>query len=156
MIFVLPVSIKPFLRNYLAHYCDIEPHLLLSYKNRYSSFLITCLKQKTQIFVEDKKYTLGDNLVQLMVSVPEHYERNYGINIGVKHQYWFNKFVQEDFIHQMLTTITPSLTGRKGELKAQLLKFRERYNITEDDLPFKTLEKMWERNKVHMPRYRLN
>ena len=56
----------------------------------------------------------------------------------------------------MLTTIAPSLTGRKGELKTELLKFREKYDISEDDLPFKTLEKMWERNKFKMPKYRMN
>ncbi|MGY4385661.1 hypothetical protein ACVWYN_002707 [Pedobacter sp. UYP24] len=156
MIFVLPVSIKPFLRSYLAHYCEIEPHLTVSHKNRYTSFLINCLKHKTQIVAEDKKYTLGVRPLKLMLSIPEHYERNYGINIGIRQQYWFNQFLQEDFIHQMLTAVSPSLTGRKGELKAQLIKFRERYDISEDDLPFKTLEKMWERNKFRMPKYRMN
>jgi hypothetical protein len=156
MIFVLPVAIKPFLRNYLSHYCEIEPTLTVSHKNRYTSFLINCLKPKTQIVAEDKKYTLGSNPNRLMLAIPEHYERNYGINIGIRQQYWFNQFLQEDFIHQMLTTIAPSLTGRKGELKAELLKFREKYDISEDDLPFKTLEKMWERNKFKMPKYRMN
>ncbi|WP_143007878.1 hypothetical protein [Pedobacter antarcticus] len=91
-----------------------------------------------------------------MISIPEVYERNFGLVISIKHQYWFNKFIQDDFHDKMLSFVVPKMTGKKNEIKPALLRFREIHNITEDDLPLKTLEKMWERNRYRIPQYQLN
>lgn len=156
MVFFHPVAIKPFLKNYMAHYCEIEPSFLITQNNRFASYLVNCLRHKTSLETMTKKYQIAENLDKLMIQIPEYYSTHHGINISFKHQYWFNKFLQDDFQEKMLTTIVPHLTGKKGEIKKALFKFREKYNITEDDLPFKTIEKMWERNRNRLHLYRLN
>jgi len=157
MILVLPVAIKPHLKSYLANKCAIEPHLVLSHKNKYSSFLLNSLRSKSLMLTDaENRYKIGDKPDKIMVSIPEFYEKNFGITISIAHQYWFNKFLQEDFIDQMMFCIGPWVTGKKGEIKPRLLAFREKYDITEDDLPFKTLEKMWERNRHRLPSFRMN
>ena len=81
----------------------------------------------------------------LNVVIPEYYERNYGIYISKKHQYRFNTFLLDEFNDRMLDFVTPNLKGHKGDMRKHLLAFRDYYNISEDDLPYKTLEKQWQR-----------
>lgn len=140
----------------MAHYCDIDPAFTITQKNRFGSFLINSLRHKLQIEVENKKYTIAEKVDTLYISIPEHYERNYGINISVKHQYWFNRFLQEEFQDKMLMFVAPKLDGKKGTIKPELMKFREFYKIDEDDLPFLSLKKMWERNQHRLEHYRNN
>lgn len=157
MIFQHPVAIKPYLKNYLARYCKIDPVLVISNKNRFASYLLVALRHKTVLpGLDSRDYNLDACSEKILVSIPELYERNFGIIIGAKQQYWFNKFIQEDFQDRMLTYVVPKLTGKKNEIKPALMKFREMYNITEDDLPIRTMEKMWERNRERIPIYMQN
>lgn len=156
MIFLHPIAIKPFLKCYLAHYCTIEPAFVITQNNRFASYLANCLRHKTTLEVLHKRYTISDNLDNIMVQIPEYYSHQHGINISLKHQHSFNRFLQDDFRDKMMATIVPGLKGKKGEIKTALQAFRERYKITEDDLPFKTLEKIWERNRKNIDLYRSN
>ena len=156
MVFVHPLAIKPFLKCYMAYYCEIEPVFVITQNNRFASFLVNSLRHKTGLEIPTKEYAIASSVDRIMIMIPEHYSHNYGINISFKHQFWFNKFLQDDFIDKMLATISPNLTGKKGDIRKALFKFRDKYNITEDDLPIRSLEKMWERNRERVPLYQLN
>lgn len=141
----------------MARYCQIDPVLVITSKNRFASYLLVSLRHKVVLpGLDERDYNLGDKTEKILVSIPELYERNFGVIISDKHQYWFNKFVQEDFQDKMLSFVVPKLTGKKNEIKPALLKFRELYNITEDELSIRTMEKMWERSRDRIPLYRQN
>src|SRR3546814_6178930 len=74
------------------------------------------------------------------ICVKEHYERSFGIWISTWHQYQFNSLLLDEFHDRMLEHVAVQYTGRKGDYKRSLLDFREKYLITEDDLPFKRSE----------------
>jgi hypothetical protein len=156
MIFLHPIAIKPYLKNYMARYCEIDPVLVISSKNRFSSFLLISLKHKNSWPSRDKSYSTADKMEKIYVSIPEVYERNFGLIIGAKEQFWFNRFIQDDFQDKMLSFVVPQLTGKKNEIKPALMKFREIHNICEDELSYRTLEKMWERNRHRIPLYQMN
>jgi hypothetical protein len=147
MKFLHPVAIKPFLKRYLAYHCLVNPQFELTEKNRFGSYLINCLRFKTQVDPETLEYSLGGTPVTMYVSIPEYYERNFGIIISKRHQMRFNKFLLDEFHDRLVSYVHPQLTGRKGEIKMALLNFRLKYDISEDDLPYKTLEKMYERER---------
>lgn len=143
MIFLHRVTIKPYLLKYMAHYVKIEPHFRVSEKNRFGAFLINSLRHKSQLFKHDHKSAVTG--VPLLVGIPEIYELQYGIIISEKHQYRFNNFLFNEFTDRMLDYVVPKLTGKKGDVKRELLNFRASFDICEDELPYKTLEKQWER-----------
>ena len=153
MKFMHPVAIKPFLKRYLAHYCLVDPHFELTEKNRFGSYLINCLRFKTQVTPDPFEYSIGSNGVRLMVGIPEYYERNFGVIISKRNQFRFNQFLLDEFHDRMVDYVYPKLTGRKGEIKMALLNFREKYSISEDELPYKTIEKMYERERYRATAY---
>lgn len=132
----------------MAFYVHIDPVFFLSENNRFGGFLINSLKHKRQIKPSELKYQLtGDTL---MVGITEHFERNYGIYISEKHQYRFNNFLYDDFNDRMVDFVLPKLTGTKGDIRRELLAFRKKYSISEDDLPFTTMKKQFERTKAYV------
>jgi len=152
MVFLHRVTVKPFLKTYLAHYVKVEPYFVLSDTNRFGSFLLNSLKPKKQIKKSDLKIRLEG--VELTVCISEWYERNYGVIISFEHQGRFNKFLFDDFNDRMLDFVLPKLTGKKGEIRRELLNFREKYSISEDELGFTTLKKQFERALMYANRYK--
>lgn len=152
MVFLHRVTIKPYLKTYLSYYVTVEPYLVLSDTNRFGSFLLNSLKHKKQIKKSDLKIRLEG--VDLVVSISEWYERNYGVIISYEHQGRFNNFLFDDFTDRMLDFVLPKLTGKKGEIRKELLKFREKYSISEDELGFTTMKKQFERANMCLMRYK--
>lgn len=143
MVFLHRVKIKPYLKSYLAYYVKVEPYFVLSDTSRFGSFLLNSLKHKRQIKDSDLKIRLEG--IDLMVCISEWYERNYGVIISYEHQGRFNKFLFDDFNDRMLDFVLPKLTGKKGEIRRELLNFRNKYSISEDELGFTTMKKQFER-----------
>jgi len=151
MVFLHRVTVKPYLKTYLAHYVKVEPYFVLSDTSRFGSFLLNSLKHKRDIRPSDLKIKIEG--VCLIVSISEWYERNYGVIIPKEHQARFNKFLFDDFNDRMLDFVLPKLTGKKGEIRRELLKFRDKYSISEDELGFTTLKKQFERAIEYAKRY---
>lgn len=142
MIFIQTILVKSYLLKYLSYYHPTKP-FVLSEKNRYGLFILNSLKH-TEV-IRTNRYTVQGRTEPMKISIKEHYERSFGINISAWHQYQFNALLLDEFHDRMLDFVSYRLTGRKGEIKAALHEFCDKYNISEDDLPFKTIEKMWER-----------
>jgi len=143
MIFIHPVAIKPYLKKYMARYVAIDPHFVLSEKNRFGTFLINSLKQKKEIIQSDLHCKIEGE--SLNVVIPPYLETHYGIFIPKKNQFRFNSFLLDEFNDRMMDFVLPRINGNKGDIRKALLEFRSIYGIYEDDLPYKTLEKQWER-----------
>lgn len=150
------IAIKPFLKRYLSYYYKVEPYFELSEKNRYGSYLISCLRHKKDIALmkEPFDYHISESPESLRISIPEHYERNFGLIITKRNQFRFNQFLLDDFHERLVEYIYPQLTGRKGEIRMAILNYRIKYAISEDELPYKTLEKMYERERHRATAYK--
>ena len=147
MRFIRQVNLKPFLKRYLSYYYPVDPYFELSEKNRYGSYLISCLRFKTQAKEDPFEYHVADRADILKISIPEHYERNFGIIITRRDKFRFNQFLLDDFHERLVEYVYPQLTGRKGEIKIALLNFMQKYAITEDELQYRTIEKMYLRER---------
>ena len=128
----------------MAHYVKIDPHFVLTEKNRFGIFLINSLRHKKEQEDLPHNYSIP-NTVKLKIAIPEHYERNMGFIISERHQYRFNNYLYEEFVERMIERIIENNTGAKGDIRKNLLLFREKYQISEDELGYKTMEKIWER-----------
>ena len=144
MIFVQSITVKTYLLKYLNYYHSTDP-FLLSEKNRFGTFILNTLR--FSVVQRRKQYRIQGVTSKMKIEIKEHYERSYGINISPWHQYQFNTLLQDDFHDRMLDFVKYRYTGKKGDIKKALLEFVDKYDISEDELPFKTLEKMYERKR---------
>lgn len=148
MIFIQTIPVKSYLLKYLTYYQPTDPFVLTE-KNRFGIFILNSLRF-THI-ERGNKYTIQGATKPMKVKIKEHYERSFGLNISPWHQYHFNAMLLDEFHEKMLYYVHANYTGKKGDIKRALLDFCDKYEIYEDDLPYRTLEKMWERE-----RYRVN
>lgn len=142
MIYTKTVTVKSFLLKYLSYYHPTDP-FVLSEKNRFGTFILNTLRFHN--IERGKRYVTLGNTAKMKIDIKEHYVNSYGVNISAWHQYQFNNLLMDDFHDRMLDFVKYRHTGKKGDIKKALLLFIEKYEISEDELPFKTLEKMWER-----------
>lgn len=147
MIFIQSISVKSYLLKYLSYYHDTDPFILTE-KNRFGIFILNSLRFTP--IVRGNKYTIQGHTKTMRVKIKEHYERSFGINISDWHQYQFNALLLDEFHEKMLEYVKDRYSGKKGDIKSALKEFCTKYDITEDDLPFRTLEKMWEREKYRI------
>lgn len=134
----------------MAYYVPVEPAFIISDTNKFGGFLLNSLRHKKFVKKSDLSFSIDG--VILSVSISERYERIYGVFISKQHQARFNKFLFDDFNDRMIDFVRPNLTGKKGDIRKELLKFREKYLISEDELPFTTLKKQYERANLYLSR----
>lgn len=127
----------------MAHYVVVEPVFKLSDTNKFGGFLINSLRHKKHIRKSDLNFTVGET--SITVQIPEYYETHFGIFIPKNAQFRFVKFLFDDFNDRMLDHVYARATGKKGDIRKALLDFRNKYYITEEELPFTTLKKQYER-----------
>lgn len=151
MVFYLTIEVKSYLKKFLAFHHSVEPFVLTE-KNRHGLFILNALRH-SEVIRSGKRYTLQGRTEPMQILLREHYERSFGLHISSWHQYQFNSFLLDEFHDRMLEHVACQYTGRKGDYKRALLGLREKFSITEDDLAFKTLEKMFEREKYRLSHY---
>lgn len=153
MLLLDEISIQGYLKKYLAYYHPITPFVLTE-KNRFGSLLISNLRFRKRADTEKlpRGYNRYLNTV-LEIGIPEHYWIGYGQLITARGVQRFNHFLLDEFQDRLVEFVYPGLK-RKGDLNIMLLTFREKFDISEDELPLKTLQKMWEREKHRLTRYK--
>lgn len=145
MIFEQTILVKSYLLKFLSKSIPTDPFNLTE-KNRYGIFIINMLRHSE--VVRTNRYFIQGKTEKMRIRIKEHYERSYGINISAWHQYQFNNMLLDEFHDRMIDYVISRYTGKKGDIKNALHGFCDHYDISEDDLPFRTLVKMWERESV--------
>lgn len=151
MLIEYPLTIKTYLYKYIAYYNKVEPYFIASEKNRYGLYLLTQLKSKKEavylsaVKQNDRLYT------RLKIAISEYDQTHYGCILGLKQQLDFEKIIKDEFEERFVEYVQENMTSKKGSIHSSILKFRDRYQISEDELAFKTLQKRWERkrNRIH-------
>lgn len=153
MILIDRVYIRGYLKKYLASYHPVDPFMLTE-KNRFGTLLISNLRFKTKA---EKEILERPNIHKhylnaiLEIGIPEHYWVGYGPVITSIGQHRFNNQLLDEFQDRLVEFVLPGLK-RKGDLNMMLLTFREKFDIIEDELSLKTLQKIWEREKYRASR----
>lgn len=144
MVFIQSIRVKSYLLKYLTYNHPTDPFVLTE-KNRFGVFILNSLR--FSYVTRTNKYLIKGSTEIMKIEIKEHYERSFGINLSPWHQYQFNSFLRDEFHDRMIDFVSYRYTGKKGEIMPALLDFCEKYDISEDDLPLKTIQKMWEREK---------
>lgn len=132
----------------MAYYVKVEPEFRLTDTNKFGGFLINSLRHKKHIKPKDFKIIIEGDFI--LVSISEYYEKNFGVCISKTAQYRFVKFLYDDFNDRMLDHVLSRVTGTKGDIRRELLSFRNKFFITEDELPFFSMKRQFERAKIEL------
>lgn len=132
----------------MAHYVKVEPEFKLTDTNKFGGFLINSLRHKKHIKPSDLKIKIDGNFIT--VSIPEYYETHYGVCIPKTAQYRFLKFLYDDFNDRLLDFVNSRISGNKGDIRRELMNFRNKYFITEDELPYYSLKRQYERANIEL------
>jgi hypothetical protein len=147
---IISIAIKPYLKKYLANDFDVEP-LVVGKTNQYTLFLFNSLRSPEYLNLSRTYKALDPQVYSdtLKCMVCEDYWNRHGSVISEEHQFLFNKFVQYNFCEEFYR-FTRMRIGKKGSLNEALREFLNFYDLCEDDLPFKTIQKMYERRNARL------
>lgn len=141
----IKIAVKPVVKKYLAGKVKTDP-MALSKTNPYGIFLYNCLVRLNGkvraclVGVDTDKYPSV-----LKVKISEDMWQRKGWYLHPQKQVDFNnliiKMLDDEFHYYM--DVQTQLLGHK--IYTSFLRFREKFDFTEDDMPIKTMEKNYER-----------
>ena|ERR1700754_503119 len=143
---ILRVAVKPFVKKYIAQEYSVDPFVLTT-TNKYGIFLYHCLSKPEKNvlrLVESNPVDMSLFTDTLEVMVTEGRWLNKGCIFTPESQMHFNKFVSYDF-HQEFFKYVKNRVGAKGSINKAILSFREMNGLSEDDLPFRTIQRAFQR-----------
>lgn len=143
---IISIAIKPYLKKYLAKDFPVEP-FVIDRMNAYSLFLYNCLESYRQLSAEvEKPYQIDKKIFrsELKTAIGEMYWNTKGDSISEANQFFFNKFVSYNFNEELYRYLRMRITT-KGSLNKAIFGFLEYYELSEDDLALKTVQKIYER-----------
>jgi len=156
-----PIAVKPFIKKYIGQQYPVDPFIITK-TNRYGIFLFNCLSKEGLKVVHreshqdsdaagKKKARSGSELIDvkvysdvLKVSISENYWQKKGGWILPQNQLDFNKLVEYDFHDEFFKYVSMRI-GNKGSINKAILTFRDSFDISEDDLSFKTIQRAFQR-----------
>jgi hypothetical protein len=146
----IKIAVKPVVKKYLSAKVKTNP-MILSRTNIYGIFLYNCLvrvrwKVKACLIgVDTDKYP---DILNVVIS--EDMWQRKGWYIHPQKQADFNNLIAkmlDDEFHYFMDIQTMEL-GQK--IYSSFLKFREKFDLTEDDMPIKTMEKNYQRYRSRL------
>ncbi len=148
----ITIAVKPVIKKYLSSKVKTDP-LILSKTHAYGIFLYHCLvrisdkNRPAYAEVDIEKYPES-----IKVVISEDMWRRKGWYIHSQKQADFNKFVAKILDEEFHYYMDIQTQDNHQKIYTSFLKFREKYDFTEDDMPIKTMEKNYERYRVELSR----
>lgn len=149
----IKIAVQPVVKAYLQKNFNVEP-FELSQDNQYGIFLYNCLthvKKVRKLTSVQKCFIPTANDLQsryseiLTIRLTERTWRRKGSFIHPDMQTGFNRMVMFDLNDSLYLWVESRTGDKKITLKQAFLEFREKFGLTEDNLPLKTMEKKYER-----------
>ena len=147
MLIETPLTIKTYLYKYLGYYVKVEPNFVVSDKNRFGIYIRTQLKSKKEAVFLSAPRQDDSFCTPLKIAIPEDDQAHYGYILGHKQQIAIEKIIKDEFQERFVEYVLENQTDKKGSIHPSILRFRDRYQISEDELNFKTMLKWWERKR---------
>jgi len=148
----ITIAVKPVIKKYLSLKVNTTP-LILSKTHAYGIFLYHCLvrisdkNRPAYSAVDTEKYPDS-----IKVVISEDMWRRKGWYIHSQKQADFNKFVAKMLDEEFHYYMDIQTQDNHQKIYTSFLKFREKYDFTEDDMPIKTMEKNYERYRLELSR----
>ncbi|MNS86552.1 hypothetical protein D3C72_1204600 [compost metagenome] len=149
---VLKIAVKPQVKKYITYKHNTSPFVLTK-NNKYGMFLRKCIVRLND---HKKESTVKlDSIVyseELCIRISEDMWRRIGNYIHPQNQIDFNSFVEMDLQDEFFKHCDNAIYN-KIQIKRSIYDFLDKYDITEDELPFKTMEKQYyrEKKKINRP-----
>lgn len=144
------VAVKPYVKKFIGASYAVDPFVLTT-NNMYGIFLFHSLEkpkltiaEDTPAIDEDEKLDESIYYGNLPVLISENFWNKKGCIIPAGKQYHFNKFVTYQF-HEEFYKYVQNRLGPKGSRNSAIKKFLQLYDISEDELSFKTIQRAYER-----------
>lgn len=144
MILFYPILVKPYLVKYIQFYNPVDEYFKLTDRSKIASVLISYLERKRK-YIYIKPENIDPSLVPFKIAVPWLYQNKFGCYISYDNQMRFNDYLRKDFQEKMCEYVLNRKKPNQPNIYKSLLSFREKFDITEDELKFKTMQKWWER-----------
>jgi hypothetical protein len=149
-----PVAIKPFIKKYIGHRLPVSPFTITK-TNKYGIFLYNCLSKpgpKMVRSIDPEIIDLDEYSDTLEVSISENYWQKKGGCILSQKQLDFNKLIEYDFHEEFFKYVSMRI-GKKGSINSAIMSFRESFDICEDELSFKTIQRAFQREQARVTAY---
>jgi hypothetical protein len=143
------VAVRPFLKKYLGKHYEVEP-FVVSTENAYGMLLYYSLERPLRLVTDEpEKVVIDKNLYcdTLNVKIGENYWNHRGNTISEQSQLHFNKFVLHNFNEEFYKYVKHRI-GPKGSINNAIRNFLEMYDISEDDLSFRTIQRAFQRRNA--------
>jgi hypothetical protein len=147
---VIKVAVRPFIKKYLAGLNYATDPFVLSTTNKYGLFVYHCLeKPRLKVLDEIEEHPLDKRIYSdvLRITVSEKYWEERGPIMSVQSEWHFNKFVLQDFNDEFYNYVRNRI-GPKGTINKAIRSFLDMYDISEDDLSFKTIQRAFQRRNA--------
>lgn len=141
------IPIRPYLKKWIASNKDVEPFVVSLTRCHFSAIILEPLKKNmVKVGTSEKKY-LTDSLCCRMTST-----------VMRESKFWFDqetimsidKRLKAMFDQQLIDMVTMT-NAKKGDIKESIITFMDFYNLTEDDISWETLVKMYWRSRTYVP-----
>lgn len=148
------VSVRPFLKKYLGKHHQVEPFVVTT-ENAYGLLLYYALERpKLKLVVDtpvEEEFILDKKIYSdtLLVKIGENYWNHRGCIISAQSQLHFNKFVLQNFNDEFYKFVKHRI-GPKGTINRAIREFVDMYDISEDDLSFRTIQRAFQRRNAKM------
>lgn len=132
--------------------------MVLSRTNPYGIFLSACLvrligPQKTKDGI-DKFSLIGIDTLKypeiIKVKISEDVWRRKGWYIHPLKQADFNKFIEKIFYDEFHYYVDVHTQDKKEQIYSTFMKFREKYDLTEEEFAVKTMEQNYLRYRINL------
>ncbi|MBB2149159.1 hypothetical protein [Pedobacter gandavensis] len=146
----IKIAVKPIVKKYLSAKVKTDP-MILSKTNTYGIFLYNCLVRISGkvraclVGVDTEKYP---EILKVVIS--EDMWQRRGWYLHPQKQTDFNNLITkmlDNEFHYYMDIQTQELNQK---IYPSFLRFREKFDFTEDDLPIKTMEKNYQRYRTSL------
>jgi len=149
----IKIAVKPVIKKYLAAKVKTDP-MILSKTNAYGIFLYNCLvritSSKVKLCLRDNGVDIDKYTEVINVKISEDMWRRVGWYVHPLKQADFNKFIAKMLDDEFHYFMDVQIQEMSHKIYPSFLKFREKFDFTEDDMPIKTMEKNYERYRCYL------
>jgi hypothetical protein len=144
----IKIAVQPLVKAYLKKNYNIEP-FDLKQDNQYGIFLHNCLSPVKKVLTLKRSPILDINTEKytevLTLRLSERAWRRQGSFISAEKQRGFNKMVLLDLSEKLYLYVDSRTCSGQVTLTQAFLEFREKFDLQEENLTLKSMEKKYER-----------
>lgn len=144
----LIIPIRSYLKKFISYEVEVEPAFTLSLSRcPYSAIILEPIK-KSYVKTNLKDFKNLDDELRIRMTPSVMKENKYTIDDHTVMS--IDNRLKALFDHQLCAHVT-MLRSERGDIKDRILNFMDFYGITEDDLKYETVIKMYYRARYGVP-----